>query len=570
MSSVQQTTSFGQIKVDANGKPTLSSTVFGVDINAFVDNLVDAKKIPVTSKNVQITKNTAKVTALQQLQTLTTTLNSKALSLRNPTVTSGGTDIFAQKIAQAQSSTSTAAGTIAAITPDKTASIGSFTLKVNRLATKDAVNSSSTFASNTSTPVSTDGTLRINGQSIALTSGMTLDQIKDAINAKTGTSNVSASVIKVDSTHYKLSLQGTTTGKAIDLTGSDASITTDLSLAGSGATDTSLSAELAYNGVTVTRSTNTVTDLVGGVTFDLFNADPASTLSVDIKSDSSAISTAIGDFVTAYNDVVDFVKTQNTISADGTVPDTAVLFGNSSLRTLYSQIQSSVAKAVGGVSGINNLRDAGISFDATNKLSVDSNKLASALLDHGDEIKNLFSFQTTSTNSNFSTLSRPNAFPNIAGNPIKVNVLETNATGSATSATLEFGGTTYTADVQNGIIRAPAGSPLEGFAFGYVGAVVNSGDAPQTATLTPTQGIADILGGILDTNLSSTGLIAKSITEVQDKNTLINKQIDTLNAQIESYRQRLTDQFTATQANVSRLQQIQNSINSMFNNNSSN
>lgn len=567
-----ETTTFGAIQTTPTGGVSLSSKVFGVDLDALVNTLVDAKKIPITQKNVVIDSNTAKITAYQTLQTLSTALNNAATNLRTPSVALGGDDLFARKAAFAQSSTTASPTGITSIIPSKTAESGSFTLKVNRLATKDVINSSGTFSSNTATPITADGNFSLNGTNIALTTGMSLDAIKDAINAQTETTKVTASIIKVNDTTYKLGLQSTVTGDAIDVSGSDAQVLTDLSITGSGATDTSLSAELVYNGVTVTRPNNKVTDLRDSVTFDLFTADPATTLSVDIRDDSEAVKGGIIEFVEAYNAVVDFVKTQNTINSDGTIPEDAVLFGSSALRTLYSQIQNIVSDTATGVtSGINNFRDAGITLDENNKLVIDDAVLDDALLEKGDEIKNLFSFQAPSSNANFNVLGRPDILSTIAGNDIVVNVLGTSGTGVATSANIVYGGNTYTATIQNGIIRAPEGSPLEGFAFGYVGPVVNEGvDTPQTTTIKPTQGLADRIGAFLETSLGTDGLLSRSIVDLEDKNTRINKDIDLLNRQIELYRERLAAQFVTVQKNVSILESIKSSLDATFNNNNDN
>ena len=56
-----ETTTFGAIQTTPTGGVSLSSKVFGVDLDALVNTLVDAKKIPITQKNVVIDSNTAKI-----------------------------------------------------------------------------------------------------------------------------------------------------------------------------------------------------------------------------------------------------------------------------------------------------------------------------------------------------------------------------------------------------------------------------------------------------------------------------------------------------------------------------
>jgi hypothetical protein len=112
-----ETTTFGAVQTTPTGGARLSSKVFGVDLDALVTSLVDAKKIPITKKNVDIDSNTKKITAYQDLQTLSTALNAAVTNLRTPYVGSGGDDLFTKKAAFAQSSTTASPTGITSIVP---------------------------------------------------------------------------------------------------------------------------------------------------------------------------------------------------------------------------------------------------------------------------------------------------------------------------------------------------------------------------------------------------------------------------------------------------------------------
>jgi flagellar hook-associated protein 2 len=558
-------TSFGTLSTEG-GSPRLGSKVFGVDVNELVKNLTEAKKIPIQKQQVRIDGNTTKIESLQKLKTLTNDLATATRDLRNPNVVMGGTDVFKAKAAFAQSSNSTPATQIVRITPSKNTEVADFTLKLNRLATADVINASKTFTAQSVQPLSADGVLTINGTNINLTASMTLEEIESAIDAVAGTTRVKADLVKISDSSYGLTLKASDTGKAIQLTGSTADTLTALGLALSGKIDTDLSAEMVYNGVTVTRPTNTVKDLVPDVTFDLLSADPAATVSVTIDEDASAVKDAVIKFVDAYNAVLAFSKEQRKINADGTVPESAVLFNDSALRSLTNGLQGIVSGAVAGVSGLNNLRAAGITMSADSTLVINDTVLDAAILEKPDQVRKLFAFQSAASNGDVFTLGRPATLGTLAGQNITVNVTATSGTGKATAAELVYGTMRYAATIKNGIIYAPEDSPLKGFAFGYTGPVIDGvTTTTQSSTLTATQGIADQIGGFLDGFLpQDTGTIDVAIKELQDKNDLIEQQITRMESQVEQFRTRMTERFLAVQTQVQQLDALKTSLQTQF------
>ena len=65
------------------------------------------------------------------------------------------------------------------------------------------------------------------------------------------------------------------------------------------------------DGQTITRSTNTINDVLEGLTLTLkANTPDASppTITLDVQSDNDLIKTGISDFLTAYNDLKLFIS----------------------------------------------------------------------------------------------------------------------------------------------------------------------------------------------------------------------------------------------------------------------
>ena len=131
---------------------------------------------------------------------------------------------------------------------------------------------------------------------------------------------VSASVV-TDTTGSRLSLVSRTSGAAGEITLS-ASLTDDASSTAIGFQQgmQGKDASLNVDGLDTTSASNTVTGLIPGVTFQILSvsSNPNVPVQVQITNDNSSIEQAFGNFVTAYNAVVDDVKTQEGKDSSGT------------------------------------------------------------------------------------------------------------------------------------------------------------------------------------------------------------------------------------------------------------
>src|SRR3546814_14350997 len=96
------------------------------------------------------------------------------------------------------------------------------------------------------------------------------------------------------------------------------------------------SARLYLDGINtvIERDTNEIDDLIDDVTLDLYKAEAGTTITLEIENDLSAARTQIDGFVTAYNDVKSFLLSQQTVSEDGEIDASAILFGDHLLRSL--------------------------------------------------------------------------------------------------------------------------------------------------------------------------------------------------------------------------------------------
>ncbi len=557
---------FGSLNTGSSGSTSLGTTLFGVDVTKLVDSLVQARGLTNTRRQDKIDGNTEKLSAYATMQTKLEALRTAANPLRTPRVLSGDTNVFNTKQTLSTASGTIAASALVGVSAAENAEIGTHSLTINRIATADTITSSLSLPDSTSTvPLTANTTLTLGGVNVDLTNTMSLTQIRDAINAKKSSSGVVASIVQASASSYRMVLKSDTTGKAItlsdDLGGAGL---TELGLAASGATDTSLSADLVVDGVSAIRSTNSISDLIDGLSLELFQADVGKPVSIQVSNNLTGISDAVTSFVTAYNDFVDFVKSQRAVSSDGTVGADQVLFNDNLLQTNYRNIQGIMSIGANGIStgALKTLNDVGIELGSDGKLTVkDSTKFEDSMLSKLDEVKNLFGFGSDAS-PGLSVVDRPDFIPTaLVGKTVTVNITATDGSGIPTAASFTVDGNTVAAVITNGFIRGADGTDLEDFRIGYEGGVV--GGTPYTGTFTPTQGIADQIAGALETVLDpQNGDIKNTTSTLTDTNTRLKDQIDTLTKQLEIYRARMLSQFQAAQNAISALESAQNSIKS--------
>lgn len=202
------------------------------------------------------------------------------------------------------------------------------------------------------------GSLVLNNQTITLTTNTTLNQLISSINDNKD-ANVTASLALVDGTTdtYYLKITANTKGDPISMNGTagtDSSLTSPLGLK-LPATNTNIDnliAKFSFDGIEMTRSSNTVKNLISGVTFTL-NAESESNTIFSIENLKTEGFTAISDMVTAYNELVKALAVHKKEKSDGTPDASATLYGD----RLLSQIEYLLQNIRSGPSLGNTLSD---------------------------------------------------------------------------------------------------------------------------------------------------------------------------------------------------------------------
>lgn len=214
-----------------------------------------------------------------------------------------------------------------------------------------------------------------------------LTSIAAAINARKA--GVTASVITdADGSAY-LSLKGTTgAAQAFTLAGSTSSlqqIDVGVGKASSRFTATAQDAALTVDGVPVTRTSNTISDLIPGAKLQLTGLG-STALSSTTPTD--ALTGAVNDFVTTYNQVVAAVKEQ-------TDPITGVLKNDSGAKALLSSLQGLTLASLipnAGAGTPTTLAAIGVRTNRDGTLEVDTTALSTAMANYPDTIEAMLAF----------------------------------------------------------------------------------------------------------------------------------------------------------------------------------
>ena len=117
----------------------------------------------------------------------------------------------------------------------------------------------------------------------------------------------------------------------------------------------------ALDPVTVTRSTNAISDAIAGVTLTLLKTTGTSTVQVNVSRDVTAVKDNIKGLSTAYNDVVKFINERSTY--DVATKKGGNFFNEPTVRGVLSQVRTALSSTVSGASSLSTLGSLGFKTD---------------------------------------------------------------------------------------------------------------------------------------------------------------------------------------------------------------
>lgn len=429
-----------------------------LDVNSIISQLIALEKQPITVLDQREAGIQSKITAFGTLKGALSSFQTAARGLSDAS----------RFLAYKASSADTAVATVSA---SSIASAANYTLDVTTLAQAQKLTavgqasssaaigngtltfdfgtiSGGTFDSGTGKYTAAGFTSNGNGsKSVTIdSSNNSLQGIRDAINsAQIG---VTASIVNDGSATapYRLVLSSDNKGVANSLkisVSGDAALsdllTQDPTAVGTQHLAQSIAAQNAtfkVDGVSISKSSNTISDVIAGVTFTLQKEASSTTLAV--TRDTQAVQSSVQAFVKAYNDVNKNLSDASAYNA--AAKQGAILQGDSAVRNIQNQIRGTLSSTLTGLNGnLTLLSQIGVSFQKDGSLALDSTKLQSAIDNNFSDIAGLFAATGKSTDSLVSyVVSSDKTLP---GN-YAVSISQLATQGKSVGATDVSGGVT--------------------------------------------------------------------------------------------------------------------------------
>ncbi len=133
-----------------------------------------------------------------------------------------------------------------------------------------------------------------------------------------------------------------------------------------------------YNGVSITRPTNEVNDVINGVNITLEQTtEPNKPAIISVSRDNQAIIDSLKEFVKAYNELIPKLDEDTRYDADTKIA--GIFNGVGDIRAIRSSLNNVFSYSVHTDNGVESLMKYGLSLDDKGVMSLDEAKLSSAL-----------------------------------------------------------------------------------------------------------------------------------------------------------------------------------------------
>ncbi len=330
----------------------------GLDIEGIINQLMVLERRPLNALEDRKDEYNAELSAVGRLKSVVSSFQSAMKDLKT-------TDAFQVYTASSDDED------VFTVTANSAASVGTLDIQVTNTAEAHKMGSA-VFADTDTTVVGGAGdqvTLSIGTTSFTVdVSGMTLGDIRNAINDATDNVGVSAVIVNETDTEHYLVLTSDNTGIAntvgLSFTGG---VGTTLGITTINAAE---DAHLLLDGTyTVTRPSNTITDAVDGLTLNL-KSESTSAVTLNVERDVASVTASVQSFVEAFNEIRSTIDSLRT----------GELQADSTLRTIESGIVNILNVPRDGLVGSYKvLSQVGLTIQKDGSMGLDTGELESAI-----------------------------------------------------------------------------------------------------------------------------------------------------------------------------------------------
>ena len=582
----------------------IASSILTQDV---IDGLKDAdESVQIKPLTLKIDKNTKKQADITALTTLVSTLKTSYADVANETA-------MLKRTVSAAGSGSVTANVEAGVAEQ------TVRLSVSQLAQVDSYQSKG-FKSRSETlkDITSDQslTLSVGDKSVDIKVGAstTLEDIINQINDGAGDA-IKASIVNTGGENgYKMILQSKESGEKNQIKFSVKGDQADgakavLSALGFNATETAVKddkgtttgfdfsldftkseakqlqkaqdAKFNFNGIDITRSSNSVDDLIIGVTFNLNNVDEKNSTTgalkesvITIGKDTDAVVKSLKSMVTAYNDLISNISTATSYDRENGVAGT--LNGMSEITGIKRKLQNLFESSNSDGKSLQNF---GFSFTEKGVLSVDESKLKDTIskdyegfksfFTNSTEYKNAGVFGSVQINTNLNDISGK---LKINGKEIDINLNKNNAVQNAN----ELVRLINDAEIPNVTARLADNGVLQLIGTGGKDIEISKGvddnllqklglEAGTTpGSSTDKKGFFDKLSDIVTGLIGTEGTLTNLTSSLKDKSKIIQSQKDKVQATLDKKYAMMQKQFSTIAVQMNALENSFNSLKNTF------
>ena len=369
--------------------------------------------------------------------------------------------------------------------------------------------------------------------------------------------------------------KGTTTGYDLVIDTADTS-------AGGKQLQKAQDAKFNFNGIDITRSSNSVDDLIVGVTFNLNNVDEKNSTTgalkesvITIGKDTDAVVKSLKSMVTAYNDLISNISTATSYDRENGVAGT--LNGMSEITGIKRKLQNLFESSNSDGKSLQNF---GFSFTEKGVLSVDESKLKDTIskdyegfksfFTNSTEYKNAGVFGKETININLKDISGK---LKINGKEIEINL---NNNNDAVKNANELVRLINDAEIPNVTARLADNGVLQLVGTGGKDIEISKGvddnllqklglEAGTTpGSSTDKKGFFDKLSDIVTGLIGTEGTLTNLTSSLKDKSKIIQSQKDKVQATLDKKYAMMQKQFATIAVQMNALENSFNSLKNTF------
>ncbi len=325
--------------------------------------------------------------------------------------------------------------------------------------------------------------------------------------------------------------------------------------------------EVSIEGIPITRNSNTVDDIIPGVTLAFTKSEPTTTVKIDVQANNEAIYNHLVLFAETFNKIADFLNSHiqkvdlsigRIINEGGELANTSIM---RELERIFKNIPIAFKQGGGAEDFYRFLSDIGIHTIKTSdlnsktiqpaikKLNIDGLELVKALQNNFDEVKKLFNFQIVSSSTKLFLVEY--SLENTITSPVGLSFDFTmSGDGTIGNVSVDDGeGTQPDTAIDKNIVSIDSG-PAKGLKFYYYGPTASN------VTVTYSSGIGAQIYKQVESLVGDSGHIFQELADYEERR--LNKEEFRIKrlSRIEEQKKNLLRQYRTAETRMSQVQAI--------------